>query len=328
MPNYSPARKVFSSTKRDLKEIPFQEVYEIYMETYTEMTEVRQAELDAEYEEEIAEKERQYTATHEAPYEGNFSDSVARPQMDVDPAMIQKRTTDAIKAHFIKKYGLQLHTDWMMEQIVTLLGNMPVEKNENGLISGKKFIKNFNTPWLRGIYYLNKINTKSSYLHLQYKSPSKEYGALVPLVLYAQRLTKSIPYSAWDRDEIHYVVHADLCEAMLADPHEFSKEQILAIRHEGLTVKSGASEGETKSALTNHKLTGVKDPEWNELPALAQVMLAQIWMAHPDAKTKYMILDPYNWDRMPAAIMSSEVLTSAPKLKKSNTPMSADLPWA
>lgn len=327
MPNYSPARKVFSSKNKDIKELPFQEVFEAYMETYNEITEVRQAELDAEYEEEIAEKERNYTASHEAPYEGNFRDSVSKPKMDIDKEMVQKRTTDAIKVKFIAKYGIHLHTDWVMPQIVTLLGNMKVEKNENGLISGKKFLANFTTPWLRGIYYLNKINTKSSYLHLQYKNPSKEYGALVPLILYAQRLTKGIPYSAWDRDEIQYVVHSDLCDAMLCDPHEFTKEQILAIRNDGLTVKSGASEGERKSALTNHKLSGIKDVVWNELPSLAQVMIAQIWMAHPEAKTKYMILDPYNWDKMPAALVTSEVFTSDPKPKKSNTTDSADTPW-
>ena len=327
MPNYSPTRKVFSSVKKDIKELPFQEVYEAYMETYNEITEVRQAELDAEYQEELRQKEREYYALHEAPYEGNFSDSTPKPQLDVDKEMVQRRTTDAIKTRFIAKYGIHLHTDWIMPQIVTLLGNMPIERNSNGLISGKKFISNFSTPWLRGIYYLNKINTKSSYLHLQYKAPSKEFGALVPLVMYAQRLVKNIPYSAWDRDEIHYIVHSDLCNAMLSDPHNFTKDELLAIRNEGLTVKSGASEGERKSALTSHKLTAVKDSNWNNLPPLTQVMLAQIWMAHPDAKTKYMILDPYNWDRMPPALVSSEVFNTDPKLKKSNTPITSDVHW-
>ena len=326
MPNYSPARKVFSSTKKDIRELPFQEVFEAYMETYAEITEVRQAELDAEYEEELRQKEQEYNDAHEAPYEGNFSDSIAKPQLDIDSSMVQKRTTDAIKVKFLAKYGIHLHTDWIMPQLVTLLGNMPVERNSNGLVSGKKFIANFSTPWLRGIYYLNKINTKSTYLHLQYKAPSKEYGALVPLILYAQRLVKGIPYSAWDRDEIHYVVHSDLCDAMLLEPHNFTKEQILDIRNDGLTVKSGASEGERKNALTNHKLSGIKDMEWNSLPALAQVMLAQIWMAHPEAKTKYMILDPYNWDRMPPALVTSEVFNTDPKLKKANTAL-LDVPW-
>lgn len=327
MPNYSPSRKVFSSVKKDIKELPFQEVFEAYMETYNEITEVRQAELDYEYAEELRQKEQEYSDTHEAPYEGNFSDSVPKPTLDVDKEMVQKRTTDAIKTKFLVKYGIHLHTDWIMPQIVTLLGNMPVERNSNGLISGKKFISNFSTPWLRGIYYLNKINTKSTYLHLQYKAPSKEFGALVPLVLYAQRLVKGIPYSAWDRDELHYVVHSDLCDAMLSDPHTFTKDELLFIRNEGLTVKSGASEGERKNALTTHKLSGVTNPAWNELPPLTQVMLSQIWMAHPEAKTKYMILDPYNWDKMPPALVTAEVLKTDPKLKKFNSPSAADVPW-
>lgn len=53
-------------------------------------------------------------------------------------------------------------------------------------------------------------------------------------------------------------------------------------------------------------------------------MLAQIWVAHPDNRTKYMVLDPLNWDRVPPALIQVEVLEP----RTSQVEYTSDLPWA
>jgi hypothetical protein len=71
------------------------------------------------------------------------------------------------------------------------------------------------------------------------------------------------------------------------------------------------------------------------VPELAQTMIAQIWCAHPSNRTKYMVLDPKNWDAIPAPLISSDIFGSGtggnissgglPKRKSSGD--NPDFPW-
>jgi len=331
MPNYSPARKVFSSVSKKIEDIPFDKCFDAYTDAKNELLVNIQADIDAEYEREIADMEYRYAETHEAPYEGNFSDSVPKPVARTDADILAKHTTERMKVDFINKYGIPLHIDWILEQAITLIGNMPVTRNSNGLISGTRFkYDNFKTPWLRGLFLFLMINTKSVYLKLQYKAPHKHFGALVPFIMYAHKLVKGTMYSEWDRDEIHEVVHSDLATAMTYEMPEFSRDRLLQLRTEGLTIKSGVGVGQLKNAITTHKLnTSVTDTDWNQVPSLVQVILTQIWMAHPDNRTKYMILDINEWDKMPGSLVPREVVSkpilTTQVVKKSNSPI--DTPW-
>jgi hypothetical protein len=76
-------------------------------------------------------------------------------------------------------------------------------------------------------------------------------------------------------------------------------------------------------------LYGVTHPEFRILPELAQVMLAQIWCAHPENRTKYMILDFKNWDQMPEPLITTEIFISPvakTKVAKKDDYV-IDLPW-
>lgn len=330
MPNYSPARKVFSSTNKLLEEIPFGECFQAYQTAKNEITADLQADIDAEYEEEIREKEANYTATHEAPYEGNFSDSTPKRAVVIDAMTLSRHTTARMKVDFIAKYGIPLHINWMMEKALTLIGNMPVKRNANGLISGTRFkYDNFTNEWLRGLYMFLMINTKSAYLKAQYRAPHKQYGALVPFIMYAVKCVQNIKYSEWDSEEIDQVVHSDLAEAMVFEPEDYSKEQLLQFRVGGLTVKSGPEKGKQNPATSTYKLNNLEDNvEWNQVPTLVQHMLTQTWMCHPENRTNYMILDPVKWDRMPPSLVTREVLIEVePVNTKKKVVLSADLPW-
>ena len=307
MPNYSKARVHFSTQNKRLLDIPWQDLHVLYRNIREDLKESKQAELDAEYIETLAQKEQEYVDSHEAPYEGNFSDQYSRPIAKIKDKEVNKQFSDEAKTSFIERYGLKHHVDWFMPQMITLLGNMPVYKNDNGLLSGLQFRnKNFVTDQDKGIYRFLMLNERGSYLNLQYKAPAKQYCALVPLVLYAQRLVKQIPYSAWDPDEIGYVVNSALAEAMYYEPEDFTKEQLIEQRTLGLTPAGG---GALKNPERTHMLYGpqLKTGIFSTVPKLAQVMLTQIWCAHPANRTRYMVLDPSNWDKMPPPLISTQV---------------------
>jgi hypothetical protein len=63
-------------------------------------------------------------------------------------------------------------------------------------------------------------------------------------------------------------------------------------------------------------LNGIGDTELSAIPALAGTMLCQIWVAHPSLRTEYMVLDPYNWDRMPPSLIATEIFAQKEPIKK------------
>jgi hypothetical protein len=188
-------------------------------------------------------------------------------------------------------------------------------------ISGLAFVKNhFKTPEMMGLYRFLMLDTRSSYLKKQYTGDARNYCALVPLVLSAFKRYHNIPYSAWARDEIRWVVNPDLCEAMLyeipEDTEDFSfsdTEKLLELREHGLTWKSGKNIGEAKNPLYTHSLSGMHKTEFKDVPDLAQVMLTQIWCAHPENRTKYMVLNCENWDCIPLCLINNNVFVELAK---------------
>jgi hypothetical protein len=133
----------------------------------------------------------------------------------------------------------------------------------------------------------------------------------------------NIPYNAWNREELKYIVNPELCKAMLYEPETtFSKDELLQLRDQGLTWKSGPNVGTLRNPLYTHTLYGLKDTAFVDVPDLAQVMLTQIWCAHPDNRTKYMVLDPLNWDRIPPSLINPAIFVAPTYLNTSQ-----DLPW-
>jgi hypothetical protein len=156
-------------------------------------------------------------------------------------------------------------------------------------------------------------DNRSHYLEKQYTGPGKNFCALVPLVLYAFKLVKGIPYRHWYKKDIIGIVNPKLAMAMLWDEKldpKPSREEIIQAREDGLLVKTGKFAGTRRNPVSTVRLYGTSCI--SHLPEYIQTMYAQIWCAHPENRTKYMILDPSNWDTMPEALISSEVVTSTP----------------
>ena len=317
MPNFSKKFVVKTTTpKQGFTNINWEGIREAYILASRTAEETARAEFNSR----LLEKENALSQlfNHDSEagaYEGNYSESVEMPTLDLKYLAEYKDSAGqtAVKT-YVELLGLINWSHVFMPEIITILAGMTLKRNDNGLISGLKFRnEHFTTPALKGLYYFLMLDAKSSYLKTQYKAPNSSYCALVPTIMYAHKLVHNVKYSEWDPLEIKYVVHPHLAEAMQYVPGEMSPDQIMQERTEGLTVRSGPTAGKVMSAVWKHKLAGpqLKTGIFKDTPYLAQVMIAQIWCAHPDNRSAYMILDPVDWDRVPKALISRNVLSSS-----------------
>lgn len=324
------------SVIKDIDSIPWDKLYSIYKTAGDEWEELAQASHesahDAAYDYFISKKETELGLAdpESGAYEGNIRDEYPKqplPQLANKSYGRRKAGQKAVIENFIKVYNFGDWSEILMPQIVTRLGSMITTKNSKGLISGKAFVlDNFKTDHDKGLYVFLMLDTRSCYLSTQYKGPARAYSSLVPLILYAVRLVKGTRYTAWDPDEIRYVVNHELAEAMLFRTDDWpTREQLLEGREQGLTINSGKDAGKKRSALSTFKLYSVKDTCYENMPACVQLMLAQIWVAHPDNRSKYMVLDPVNWDRVPQPLIETEVFEVV--VKPVITDNSPGLPW-
>ena len=209
---------------------------------------------------------------------------------------------------------LYLMETWLLPQILAHYGKYKVASAE-GQVDIKQTLKQNmqDNPWELGLWRCVTKMSRGSLVKSQSKLESAPYSRLVPLIMAGIKQYQDIPYSAWPKQDIHLVVDDLMAEAMCAEYEPFNKEELLEARTLGLTNKSGLKCGELKSATSTWKLTGLQQLRVGELPALAQTMLCQIWVAHPSLRTSSMVLDPQNWDTMPEAIIDYEPMTPAKK---------------
>lgn len=307
-----------TTIKKDFKQIPFEQCLETYKDAADMAEQTAVASLEYMHKQHLKEMEKLYNETAEAPYEGNFSDQYSAPKLSLEKKLEIRRKAGnkAISEIFIPRYALDKMWTWMMPQMVAYLATLTarIKPAANGSIEGQidgvEYIKEHffgGDPWREGLYRFLMIDTKGSYIQQQYKGDARNYCALVPLIPYAHKLHNNIPYSAWGRKNIRYVVNDALAQAMSCEVPLVETNRLLEIREQGLTVKTGAKAGETRNPLTTYKLYSIQDTEIGHLPELAQTMLTQIWCAHPDNRTKYMVLDPTDWDRIPPPLIGVDI---------------------
>lgn len=323
---------------KELKSIPFDEAYRIYNDAAEIAEATAEAENTEKYLAYISKLETQWTDTHEAPYEGNFSDEVPY-QRTPDLAKIRRRAGQAaLITDFIPRYKLDtIMQTWVMPQIIKWLVHKPLRLEEmttaEGKISGRKIVENTfdrNNAWDVGLYYFLMLDSRSPYIKSQYKGDGRTYCSLVPLIPYAWKLHHNIKYSEWDKNTLDWVVNDSLYRAMTCDVPELTREEILEAREQGLVFKSGVKAGTARSPLSTYKLYDTTGTKLHGMPELAQTMLTQIWCAHPQNRTKYMVLDPKSWDSIPTPLIAESLF---PQTKSSYIPKrdssedNPDTPW-
>jgi len=298
------------------EEIPWAEGDEYYSAAADQASELAdmafRATMDSGYKQFLERKALEWHASHpeEGEYEGNFADE--NPQQPYPPTpdydYIRRNTGQkAFAERFLSRFNPNALVPKVLPKLIDLVGSWHTTKNETGLISGLEFCKDhFNTPERMGMYRLLTLNAKSSFLEKQYTGDAKNYSALVPLVMYAQKKSKGIPYSAWDRDEIHYITHSKLVEAMTWHGEVPDPKLLLEARESALKFASGVKIGQSRSPISTHRLYSTTGTCYASMPEYVQVMLSQIWCAHPDNRTKYMVLDPLDWDAVPMPLIGIE----------------------
>lgn len=321
---------------RDLRSIPFDRAFRLCEEAVALALATQQQILDDKFSESVLKLEQAYTNANEAPSEVSLADQVTQPRLDRKEIARQTRQKTLVE-EFIPQYKLdttlQLYT---MPEIVRWIGRVYSDQwlrevmTAEGQIDGLKAVRSifdFNQDWDKGLYYFLMLDARSSYIKTQYKGDGRNYCSLVPLILYAFKLLHSIPYSQWDKATLPWAVNESLCNAMLCEIPEVTREELLEIREMGLVFKTGQKAGTTRNPATTYRLTGINSTKIGGLPELAQTMLSQIWCAHPTNRTKYMVLDPHNWDQIPTPLVSEQLFSPIINDKPLLRDTAALLPW-
>jgi hypothetical protein len=324
------------TTTKELHTIPFDVGYRMFCDAADMAEQTLEAENQERYDNYIQQLEQQWSDTHEAPYEGNFSDEYPYKKHPKSAEVRNKSGFKALAEDFIPRYKLDtIMQTWVMPQIISWLTHKPVNLAEvmtaEGKISGRKMaqhIFDFSNEWDLGLYQFLLLDSRSSYISGQYKGEGRTYCSLVPLILYAFKLNKNIKYSEWDRDTLHFVVNDSLRKAMLCEVPEMTREEVIAARDQGLTFKSGEKKGTQRNPISTYKLYDTTGTKLHGLPELAQTMITQIWCAHPSNRTKYMVLDPKAWDSIPVPLITTDIFKSpsSGNFTKKSDP-NPDFPW-
>ena len=206
---------------------------------------------------------------------------------------------------WVSHFDLQSEESWLPDQMLGLFGQWQVE-----LVDGKPDPRATvrrnceNNPWQQGLWQLACRLPRSALMRKQIARP--QHSALVPLILAGIKQYQSIPYSEWRRENLGDIMLGDLAHALDSPWPDFTREEVLEWRTQGLVYKTGKKQGQSRRPESAWGLYGVQDLPIGELPHLQQVMVAQIWCAHPTIRHSNMILHTANWDEMPEPLISQE----------------------
>lgn len=319
------ASSAVKTINSNINTIPWEECWKVYIEAADNAEESALADAKTAYD--LAYEQRRRDAIRnagidesEAAYEGDLNLDYTAPELDPElkTKLRNKAGNDAIAEYFIKPYQLK---SWGIRVLDQILSDFSKHKLNNlgsdGKISGLEYLKQNLDPKSdrdRGIYRFLMLDSRSDYLEKMGTGEAKKYCTLVPLILYAHKLYNNVEYSQWERETLSYVVNPALHEAMLSEVPEIPVERLIELRDAGL-IKAG----KPMSPASSYGLYRLGQTELGHLNKLAQMMKCQTWAAHPTNRTKYMVLDPMNWDSMPPSLINVSLFTKQPDLIKPTT---------
>ena len=224
---------------------------------------------------------------------------------------------------------------WLLPQLVAYFGSWTLAYTSSGEIDCLETIKkNCSDPQQRAFYTLSRIK-RSVLVASQTKSP--DYSTLTPLILMGQKRMRGVNYESWrTAKDLSWVMEPRLYEALALDAEVIAEccslgsDRLIEIRNQGLLARTGVKAGQMKPAKSTWSLTGIQDTELGSLPKLTQTILTQCWLAHPESRTPYMILDLENWDAMPQPLATNDIFKVVQKstpTKKQTKELATTLPW-
>jgi hypothetical protein len=223
---------------------------------------------------------------------------------------------------------------WLLPQLVAWFGTWKLISSDDKIDCLKTIKHNCPCPTTRAFYTLSRIK-RSVLVQNQTKSP--DYATLTPLILMGQKRMAGVNYESWrTAKDLSWMLEPRLAEAVMIN-HEvleqvnsLGSDRLVEIRNQGLLARTGQKAGQTKPAKSTWSLTGIQDTELGSLPKLTQTILTQCWLAHPESRTPYMLLDLNDWDAMPQPLVTNDIFKVVQKQEptKKQTKEKADLlPW-
>ena len=222
---------------------------------------------------------------------------------------------------------------WLLPQLVAWYGSWTLVYDDKSNYDCLATVKhNCVDPKSKAFYMLSRIK-RSLLVPVMTKSP--DYGTLTPLILMGLKRMQGINYETWRQSSgLQYMLEPRLLDAVVLDSTDLEvvdglgSNRLLEIQKQGLTTKSGKTAGSIKPARSTWSLSGIQDTEIGHLPKLTQTILTQCWLAHPELRTPYMILDLQDWDRMPQPLVTNDIFKAVQTQQPTKTKELADvLPW-
>lgn len=211
----------------------------------------------------------------------------------------------------VEAANLHNYSTWLLPQLVAHFGRWKLYS------SGKETVaKNTHNLLDKVFYRLTRIR-RSSLIKNQTQQP--EYGQLTPLILCGFKQLQGYSYEQFrEIAGLEWLLEPLLYSALVEhQPPNLSVERLLAIRQQGLVYRTGPKAGTSRNPESTWQLYSIGDTELGEQTKLLQTMLCQIWLAHPKHRRASMILDPQDWDNMPATLVDNQILDTTQTRKKS-----------
>lgn len=303
--------KVYNTTIHDLSSIPLGDL----ARDYSYLVADRADQISLAKEAFLAKLKLQIDSSYsgEGSYEGDYSEFNLEGQVATRFASwpgLGSEVNELVE-DFATRFQLKKHAEWFFSQMLATIGTLSLRKNDSGKYSAKHlFLDHFKgNNTMMAMWLICRHPTRSTFLDKQTDIKSRNYCSLVPLIMSAFKRYQNIPYCDWDPSEIHGITEKNLAEVMcIKELPVVTEEEVMAIREDSLRVKTGKDAGKTRSPLTTYTLYTPAGNPLSGLPILLRIMMCQTWCAHPNNRTQYMILNPLNWDDMPAPLISVDVV--------------------
>lgn len=331
--------------KNDIKSLPFEELFAHYSSVLASAKESLVENSEDAYRELWEKDHENKVLTAMANDHGEDSsydkwDEHYREAQPFDPKSVKLPTKvlENLKAsaisdacdYFSKKHSLGSKIDWLPYQMFAYFGNWTAVKVGDKYCAKATLIANAKTDFDKGITML-ALSDRSNFFENAPKTV-RQYNSvvnpLVPIILAGFKQHQDIPYNAWDRETISWLVHKALVDAMLSEIPELTKAERLEMRHNAITDITGKRAGIMNNPTTCVKLNKINETAAAHLPKLAKHWVIQTWCAHPTNRTKLSVLDSKDWDAVPEPIINTDMFaTPAAHKVTTKVEQSNELPW-
>ena len=216
--------------------------------------------------------------------------------------------------------NLDNHSSWLLPQLVAHFGRWRL------YASGEETVReNCQTALDKVLWRLTRFR-RSYLIRTQTKQP--DYGQLTPLILLGFRRSQNYNYEYFRQlSGLKWLLEPPLYQALVETQiNMLDKNRLLAIRDQGLIIKTGKNAGTRRNPEGTWRLYGIQDTELGGVGELLQTMLTQCWLAHPKHRRETMILDPNDWDSMPEPLIDVDVVKITAPTKPTKT-LAMDVPW-